>query len=78
MESLFEFLFKYRPVLFREGDVVLRGPWPVVTLLLAGLAIAAVVGYSYLRPRGRAGNVDRAIDQFGMRPSVLASPNPAG
>jgi uncharacterized membrane protein len=61
VENIFEFLFKYRPVLFREGDVVLRGPWPVVTLLLAGLAIAAVVGYSYLRPRGRAGNVDRGI-----------------
>ena len=61
MESLFEFLFKYRPVLFREGDVVLRGPWPVVTLVLAGFVVAAVVGWSYLRPRGRAGPLDRGV-----------------
>ena len=61
MEAIFEFLFKYRPVLFREGDVVLRGPWPLVTLLLAGIVVAALVGYSYLRPRGRAGTIDRGI-----------------
>ena len=52
MDALFEFLFKYRPALFRQGDIVLRGPWPIATLLIAGLAVAAVVGYSYLRPRG--------------------------
>ena len=61
MESLFEFLFKYRLGLFRQGDLVLRAAWPVATLLIAVAAVAAVVGFSYLRPRGRAGALDRSI-----------------
>lgn len=61
MESIFAFFFKYRPALFQQGDIVLRGPWPVVTLVLAGLVVAAIVGYSYLRPRGRAGALDRGV-----------------
>ena len=61
MDALFEFFFKYRPALFRQGDIVLRGPWPIATLLIAGVLVAAVVGYSYLRPRGRAGALDRGV-----------------
>jgi uncharacterized membrane protein len=61
VDAIFEFFFKYRPALFRQGDIVLRGPWPLTTLLLAGLAVAAVVGLSYLRPRGRAGSLDRGV-----------------
>ncbi len=71
MESIFEFLFKYRPVLFREGDVLLRGPWPLATLLLAGTAVAAIVGFSYLRPRGRASALDRGV-MAALRTAALA------
>ena len=71
MESIFEFLFKYRPSLFSQGDIVLRSPWPVVTLLIAVVVVAAVVGFSYLRPRGRAGTVDRAI-MAALRTGALA------
>lgn len=70
MESIFQFLFKYRPGLFRQGSIALRGPWPVLTLVLAGLAVAAVVGYSYLRPRGRAGALDRGL-MAALRTSAL-------
>jgi uncharacterized membrane protein len=61
VDAIFSFLFKYRPALFREGDIVLRGPWPLATLLLAALAVAAVVGLSYRRPRGRASPLDRGV-----------------
>ena len=69
-ESLFTFLFKYRPVLFSEGDIVLRGPWPIATLLLAALVFVAVVSFSYLRPRGRAGAIDRTV-MAGLRTAAL-------
>lgn len=71
MESIFQFLFKYRPGVYRQGDIVLRGPWPVATLVVAGLLVAAVVGYSYLRPRARASALDRGL-MAGLRASALA------
>jgi uncharacterized membrane protein len=61
VDAIFAFLFKYRPALFREGDIVLRGPWPLTTLLLAAVVVGVVVGLSYLRPRGRAGAIDRGV-----------------
>ena len=70
MESIFEFLFKYRLALFRQGELVLRAAWPVTTILIAVAAVAAVVGFSYLRPRGRAGALDRSI-MAALRTSAL-------
>lgn len=61
MESIFEFLFKYRLALFRQGEFALRVAWPIATLLVAAAAVATIVGFSYLRPRGRAGALDRSI-----------------
>jgi hypothetical protein len=61
VESIFEFLFKYRPVLFREGDIVLRTPWPTLVLVGAGLVVVAIVASSYVRPRGRASALDRGL-----------------
>jgi len=61
MEAFFTFLFKYRPLLFREGDLVFRASWPLLLILgvtLAGVALA-VMGYA--RPRGKAGPRDRTI-----------------
>ena len=71
MESIFEFLFKYRPGLFRQGDLILRGPWPLATLVLAALAVAAVVAFSYRRPSGRAGSMDRGV-MAALRTAALA------
>lgn len=61
MEAFFTFLFKYRPLLFREGDLVFRAPWPLLLVLgvtLGGIALAVA---GYVRPRGKAGPWDRAI-----------------
>ena len=61
MESIFEFLFKYRPVLFQEADIALRNPWPTLVLVVGGLTAAAIVVLGYLQPRGRATVFDRVV-----------------
>ena len=53
LESLFEFLFKYRLLLFQQGDVAFRASW----LGLLALVPAAVAGYlifrTYANVRGK-------------------------
>jgi uncharacterized membrane protein len=52
MTALFEFLFKYRPLIFERGSLAFRPLWPsYVTLLLIVLALVA----SYLIYRRAAG-----------------------
>ena len=56
LESTFEFLFKYRPVIFERGDFAL-GVSPGVAIVLgiatAALMVAAVLTYRRVRVRGR-------------------------
>ena len=59
-ESLFTFLFKYRPVVFEHGRLVFETSRPVV-LLLATLAVALVLGTMYLRQRARVGGSTVAV-----------------
>lgn len=61
MEFLFSFLFKYRPLLFAEGELTFRASWPVVFLLVLALGGALIAVGSYLRPRGKAGKADRVL-----------------
>jgi uncharacterized membrane protein len=61
MDFLFSFFFKYRPLLFREGDVVFRTSWSGWFLLLLAVAGAAVAVASYARPRGKAEAPDRVV-----------------
>ncbi len=51
MQGIFEFLFKYRPLLFQEGDFAFGSPWPamVVLGLVAALSIPAVFTYTAAR-----------------------------
>jgi len=59
MEPIFSFLFKYRPLLFQEGDLRLMAPWPLlVTLLVVGV-VAAIGILTYTRTPGRATGVER-------------------
>jgi len=61
MTAVFEFLFKYRPVIFEKGELALRPFWPwYVNLILLALAVAlAVLLYrrtaKVLAPRWRHG-----------------------
>lgn len=64
MDTVFSFFFKYRPLVFQEGDVVFRGGVPLLLVLsVVGVgAAAALVGY--LRPRGKAEPNHRMIMAF--------------
>jgi len=70
-DSLFEFLFKYRPLVFEEGDLAFR---PTVATGLAGMAIV-VVGVvtfrTYQRVRANSRPLDRAV-LTGIRFTILA------
>jgi len=60
-ESLFEFLFKYRPLLFERGEILLAAPrlaWLAAVLAAAALAFTAL---SYTRVKGKTRPVDRAV-----------------
>ena len=61
MSSFFEFLFKYRPVLYQEGDFTFLSPWPlaIAGALAALLAVPAVL--SYTRARARSSATDRWV-----------------
>ncbi len=61
MELLFSFLFKYRLLLFAEGDLVFRTSWPLVFLLLLAVGGGVLAVVSYRKPRGRAETLDRAV-----------------
>ena len=41
MDTIFEFLFKYRLLLFQEGDFTFASPWPVL-LVLGGVAVVTL------------------------------------
>lgn len=59
MADLFEFLFKYRPVLFQEGDMAFLSPWPVAVVGVAGALLAAPAVASYAAARGGSRRGDR-------------------
>jgi uncharacterized membrane protein len=57
-ESIFEFLFKYRPILFSEGTFRFAAPaWLWIALI--GLILAVVALGSYRTARGKASSRDR-------------------
>ncbi|MEQ9398854.1 MAG: glutamine amidotransferase [Longimicrobiales bacterium] len=61
MDGLFEFLFKYRPLVFEQGDFVFGAP-ASVRLWLVGLAVVGAVAVaSYALARGKATPVDRTV-----------------
>jgi uncharacterized membrane protein len=64
MEALFSFFFKYRPLMFREGEVVLRTPWPILLLVVVAAVAIFVAARSYSQPRGKADARDRMVMGF--------------
>lgn len=59
MESVFTFLFKYRPLLYEEGQVAFQPPLPAVVLLVLALGAIALVAWTYRRPMAKARRSDR-------------------
>ena len=60
LETLAEFLFKYRPVVFARGEFAFASAWPLVVALVA-LAVALPVLASYRRAGARTTRRDRAV-----------------
>ena len=61
MSSLFEFLFKYRPVLFQEGDLSFMSPWPAMVVAGAVVLLGVPAVLTYALARGRTGRTDRWV-----------------
>ena len=60
-ESLFEFFFKYRPLIFQQGDFALRASWlGLLAVAVAGVA-AVVIVRTYAQVRGNSQSRDRTI-----------------
>lgn len=71
LESLFEFLFKYRPNMYEKGDLAFGAPSVVMlaAVIVAGAVIAATV--TYREVRARSTGRDRAV-LLGLRVATLA------
>ena len=61
METIFEFLFKYRLLLFQEGEFTFSSPWPVL-LVLGGVAVVTMPALlTYGAARGASSRWDRGV-----------------
>ena len=60
-ESLFEFLFKYRPLIFDQGELALRASWVGFLALAAAAGAAYLTLRTYLAVRGNSQRLDRAV-----------------
>ena len=58
-EAIFEFLFKYRPLVFEQGDFAIRAPWLVA--LVAAVAAGALTLRTYAQVRGSSRPLDRGV-----------------
>jgi uncharacterized membrane protein len=72
LDSVLELLLKYRPALFAQGRLAFDAPSRVtLALVIGGLALAALVAWTYARARGGATRRDRAL-LTGLRVVALA------
>ena len=70
-EALFEFLFKYRPLIFDQGAFALRASWFGFVAAAAAAAGAFLTFRTYLQVRGNSKPFDRAV-LAGVRIAALA------
>jgi uncharacterized membrane protein len=59
VESVFEFLFKYRPFLYEQGRLIFQPPVPIPVLIAIALAAIALIAVTYMRPLAKARPGDR-------------------
>ena len=69
-ESLFEFLFKYRPIVFEEGDLAFRPTTVTYLAVVAVVAIGVVTLRTYQQVRANSRSLDRAV-LTGVRLTIL-------
>ncbi|HVZ49092.1 MAG TPA: vWA domain-containing protein, partial [Gemmatimonadaceae bacterium] len=68
--ALFEFLFKYRPAVFAQGDLTFGAPVSVVVIALLAVAIGVPALMTYFRVRGKSTPRDRLV-LTGLRVAAL-------
>ncbi|MGI9629124.1 MAG: hypothetical protein ACR2QM_20035 [Longimicrobiales bacterium] len=61
MTEIFEFLFKYRPLLYQEGELTFLSPWPLLLVGAVALVLTVLAVLSYSRARAKSSTVDRWI-----------------
>jgi hypothetical protein len=61
LESLFAFLFKYRPAVFEKGDFAFGSPRSVIVLLVLGALVGVPAILTYAAVRGKSTRRDRWI-----------------
>ncbi len=61
MQTIFEFLFKYRLLIFQEGDFTFASPWPAMLVLAIVAAVSIPVVLTYTAARGDTRPADRAV-----------------
>jgi uncharacterized membrane protein len=61
MPALWEFFFKYPPVVFEKGRLLFTSPLPGWMLFAATAAVMVLVVWTYLRARGKARARDRVV-----------------
>lgn len=71
-ESLFELLFKYRPLIFDQGAFALRASWAGYLAAAAAAGAAYLTLHTYLAVRGTSRPRDRAV-LAGLRIAALAA-----
>ncbi len=61
MDSFFELFFKYRPLMFEQGDFAFRASWSGGLAFVAVAAAAVATWRSYTQVRGNSQPIDRVI-----------------
>jgi uncharacterized membrane protein len=61
VESLFEFLFKYRPIVYREGDFTLAASPATITGVAIAIAAGVLIALTYAWVRVESRRRDRAL-----------------
>ena len=69
--SVWEFFFKYPPVVFEKGRLVFASPLPPWVLFLATAAVVALAAWTYARARGKMRPRDRAA-LLALRSGIFA------
>ena len=65
LETVFESLFKYRPLVFQRGEFTWASSLPAWVILTAGFLLAGPVIWMYTRARGRTTMRDRIVLSVG-------------
>jgi uncharacterized membrane protein len=61
MDRIFEILFKYRPLVFSEGDVTFAAPWSLMVLGAITALVVVLTTLSYSRAGGETERRDRVV-----------------